>query len=306
MSAVDEDRATGCLVGLACGDAVGAPVEFFPRGRFRPLTGMRGGGKFQVQPGQWTDDTSMALCLSDSLIAVDGFDPLDQMERYYRWAETGYNSSKAEAFGLGKTVLRAFVQFRTTGDAYCGPVAEKFSGNGSLMRLAPIPIFFHRNVEEVRHFAALSSKVTHASETCLAACAAFSEILHNALLGMPREALFGASGGRIEAFLAAYGIGDFRTKTADQVKGSGFVIECLEAALWAFWNTERFEQAILAAANLGDDADTTAAVCGQLAGAYYGMGGIPQTWRTRLHEASRIERCARALLRGPSPSSMDR
>lgn len=299
MSVVDEHRAVGCLVGLACGDAVGAPIEFLPRGRFRPVTGMQGGGKFQVEPGQWTDDTSMALCLADSLLAVAGFDPLDQMERYYRWADSGYNSSKAEAFGLGKTVLRAFVQFRKTGSAYSGPVDEKWSGNGSLMRLAPIPIFYHRCVEQTRHFAAMSSQVTHGSEACLAACAAFSEILHNALWGKSKEALFIASGHRIEAFLAGYGIGEFRTKTANDVKGSGFVMDCLEAALWAFWSTDSFEEAVLAAANLGDDADTTAAVCGQLAGAFYGIEGIPQTWRTRLHQRTRIETCARELLRGP-------
>ena len=133
-------RSEGCLLGLACGDAVGATVEFVPRGRFAPLTDMVGGGKFRLAPGEWTDDTSMALCLADSLLACDGFDPADQMARYWRWGEGGYRSVRPHPIGMGKNVVQAMRRWRKTGEPYCGSPGPKTSGNGCLMRLAPVPM----------------------------------------------------------------------------------------------------------------------------------------------------------------------
>lgn len=105
------ERAQGCLLGLACGDALGASVEFYPRGAFMPLTDMRGGGQFRLKVGQWTDDTSMALCLADSLLEKNGFDAFDQMTKYCLWANTGYRSSKKRAFGIGKQTINALSDF---------------------------------------------------------------------------------------------------------------------------------------------------------------------------------------------------
>ena len=107
------DRFRGCLLGLAVGDAVGTTVEFAPRGSFLPLTDMTGGGPFQLEPGQWTDDTSMALCLATSLIEQRGFDPVDQMNRYCNWLEFGYLSSNGFCFDIGNTVSAALSRYRT-------------------------------------------------------------------------------------------------------------------------------------------------------------------------------------------------
>lgn len=131
------DRFRGCLLGLAVGDAVGTTVEFRPRGSFRPLADMIGGGPFQLRPGQWTDDTSMALCLATSLVECNGFDALDQMERYCKWADSGYLSSTGACFDIGNTVASALRRFRQTGNPFAGSSDPYSAGNGCIMRLAP-------------------------------------------------------------------------------------------------------------------------------------------------------------------------
>lgn len=181
-------RSEGCLLGLACGDAVGAAVEFVPRGRFEPLMDMVGGGKFRLTPGEWTDDTSMALCLADSLLACGGFDPADQMARYWRWGEEGYRSVRPHPIGMGKNVVQAMRRWRKTGEPYCGSPDPKTSGNGCLMRLAPVSIFFQQNLEAAIHYGRLSAATTHGSEDCLAATGLFAELLVRALRGAPSKA----------------------------------------------------------------------------------------------------------------------
>jgi len=136
------DRFRGCLVGLAVGDALGAPLEFYPPGTFEPITDMVGGGAFNLRTGQWTDDTAMALCLADSLIASKGFDPLDQLRRYVSWFGKGYMSSTGECFGIGNTVRASLIHFEKTGSPYCEVDDPYAAGNGSIMRLAPVPMFY--------------------------------------------------------------------------------------------------------------------------------------------------------------------
>lgn len=291
------NRAKGSLLGLACGDAVGTTVEFKIRKPNRLLLNdMVGQGKFRLKRGQWTDDTSMAICLAESLIHKQGFDPVDQLERYCQWAYTGHNSSKPFAFGLGKQTLSSLFEFRKTGYPYSLKTAPKYSGNGSLMRLAPIPIFYFSN-SEIGEYAQLSSKTTHASEECLQACEFFSYVLKNALQGMPKANLF--EGIDLLSFDKLNRIASFafKTKTEDEISSSGYVIDTLEAALWAFWHTNNFRDAILLAANLYGDADTIAAICGQLAGAYYGIENIPETWLNWLYRKEDIEQLALDLLK---------
>lgn len=290
-------RLEGCLLGLACGDAVGAAVEFLPRGKFTPLTDMVGGGKFRLHKGEWTDDTSMALCLAESLLECNGFDPSDQMERYWLWADKGHNSCRSHAFGIGKTVARALSHFRKTGSPYSGSTEQTSSGNGSLMRLAPIPMYYYRQPANAVRFAALSSKTTHASEDCIGCCEYFAAVLVQALQGeKDKTKLLQVSiGVDLPVSMERITKQRFRQASRDEIAGSGYVVDCLEAALWCFWHTETFTDAILAAANLGDDADTTAAVCGQLAGAYYGVNGIPEDWVTSLYRSDDIRRIAQKL-----------
>ena len=278
------ERFRGCLLGLATGDAVGTTVEFRRRGTFDPLKDMVGGGRFSLAPGQWTDDTSMALCLAISLIERGEFNANDQMDRYCRWVDEGYLSSTGRCFDIGGTVAAALRSYQRDGNPYAGSTDPNTAGNGCIMRLAPVVMFFYPDLEAVEHFAALSSRTTHAAEECVDACRLLARIVCRALSGRSKDdVLLGDSGtfvasGRIAAIARA----SYRDKPDETIRGSGYVVDSLEAALWAFARTDSFEDAILRAANLGDDADTTAAVCGQVAGAYYGDKDIPSHWQERL------------------------
>lgn len=291
------ERLRGCLLGLAAGDAVGTTVEFRARGTFAPLTDMVGGGPFRLAPGQWTDDTSMALCLATSLVERQEFDARDQMERYCRWAETGYLSSNGRCFDIGNTVGAALERFRQDGDPFAGSTDSRSAGNGCIMRLAPIAMRYAPDPVALDRFAAMSSRTTHGAPECVDSCRLLARIIGRTLLGRPKEEVLSADAATSFASERIRGIarGSYLTKSENAIRGSGYVVECLEAALWAFARTDTFADAVLMAANLGDDADTTAAVCGQVAGAYYGERGIPERWLARLAMRAEIAALAEAL-----------
>lgn len=293
----DANRFRGCLLGLAVGDAIGTTVEFQPRGSFHPVTDMVGKGVFNLLPGQWTDDTSMALCLATSLVACQGFDPVDQMNRYWDWYRNGYLSSTGDCFDIGNTVRQALERFKHTGDPFSGSTGANSSGNGSLMRLAPIPMFYYGDSEKALSYAVESSRTTHGSLECVDACKLFAEMTLHALGGKNKEAILSNTTVELESpTIAAIARGEYRVKSSEQIKGTGYVVDSLEAALWCFYKTDSFKDAILTAANLGDDADTTAAICGQVAGAYYGASGIPAKWLERLHMRNEITLLADNLM----------
>jgi ADP-ribosyl-[dinitrogen reductase] hydrolase len=297
-TATDErDRFRGCLLGLAAGDAVGTTVEFRSRGSFRPLTDMVGGGPFHLPVGAWTDDTSLALCLATSLVETGRFNPRDQMERYVRWWRDGYLSSIGRCFDIGNTTVRALERFSETGDPFAGDSESWSAGNGSIMRLAPIPMFYFPDLDQTTHYAAESSRTTHGAAECQDACRLLARLLHRTLAGGAKEEILAGEADIpfTSPKIAAMATGDYRGKSAGQIRGGGYVVESLEAALWCFEQTASFEEAILAAANLGDDADTTAAVCGQLAAAHYGAASIPVHWRERLILAGEITSLADRL-----------
>ena len=295
---VELDRFRGCLLGLAVGDAVGTTVEFQRRGSFSPLTDMVGGGPFHLKPGQWTDDTSMALCLATSLIAKSGFDPIDQMDRYVDWYQNGYLSSTGHCFDIGNTVRHALEEYQHTGNPFSGSTDPYSAGNGSLMRLAPVPLFYFPDLEKIIHFAGESSRTTHGTLECVEACQLFAEMLFRALSSMDKDDVLLNTTVKISSpALAAIASGGYRQKSIDQIKGTGYVVESLEAALWCFYQTDTFESAILNAANLGDDADTTAAICGQIAGIFYGESGIPTKWLERLSLRAEITDFVNSLSR---------
>lgn len=283
-------RFRGCLLGLAVGDAVGTTLEFRKRGTFKPLTDMVGGGPFNLEPGQWTDDTSMALCLATSLVERNGFDADDQMRRYCRWQDDGYLSSNGRCFDIGNTVDSALARYRATGNVAAGSTDPFSAGNGSIMRLAPVPMFYGADIESAERHAANSSRTTHGAIECVDACRLLARILVRALRGQPKhEVLLGdANTEGFCASIAAIASGTHQYKSAADIHGTGYVVQSLEAALWAFDSTTNFRDAILAAANLGDDADTTAAIGGQVAGAYYGEQGIPAPWLERLAKRENI------------------
>ncbi|CAA9891837.1 ADP-ribosylglycohydrolase family protein [Candidatus Methylobacter favarea] len=291
------ERFRGCLLGLAIGDAVGTTLEFKAKGSFTPITDMVGGGPFRLKPGQWTDDTAMALCLATSLLECQGFDADDQMQRYCRWHEEGYLSSNGRCFDIGNTVSQALRGYQAHGNPYAGSTDSWSAGNGSLMRLAPIPLFYYAHLESAVAFAADSSRTTHGAQECIEACRLYSRLLLRALAGEDKEQIVFSDGVGVSesSKIAAIANGDYRDKHESAIRGTGYVVDCLEAALWCFWSTDSFSAAILKAANLGDDADTTAAVCGQLAGAYYGSSGLPAAWMQRLAKRDLIQDLADRL-----------
>ena len=301
FSQLSQSRFRGCLLGLAVGDAIGTSVEFMPSGSFTPLTDMLGGGPFNLAPGEWTDDTSMALCLADSLIEKGGFDPVDQLERYVRWYRSGYLSSNGRCFDIGITTAASLHRFERTQEPYPGSTAPNTAGNGSLMRLAPVPMFYARQPQIAIEKSADSSRTTHANQKSVDACRYYCAVLLGALYGQPKETLLSpiaqwqfleqnskAMLSHLAPGIAEVANGSFKRKQPPDIQGTGYVVHGMEAALWAFYHSTSFREGVLMAANLGDDADTTAAIYGQLAGAYYGERGIPEEWRSRLAMVDRI------------------
>ncbi|MBN1149358.1 MAG: ADP-ribosylglycohydrolase family protein [Anaerolineales bacterium] len=298
------ERFLGCLLGLAAGDALGTSLEFQPPGTFRPLEDMLGGGPFGLQAGQWTDDTSMALCLAESLIERQDFDPSDQMERYLRWYRQGHLSSTGRCFDIGNTVRQALENFERNCEPYSGSSDPYSAGNGSLMRLAPVAMFYAARPAQALCLCGESSRTTHGAAAAIDACRYFGGLLVGALNGVGKAALLGERYTPLSGYwethpmipeIEAVARGSYKDKQPPEIKGSGYVVACLEAALWAFYQGSSFREGCLMAANLGDDADTTAAIYGQLAGAFYGLQGIPTAWRERLAQRGLIESYAQRL-----------
>ncbi|HZQ96719.1 MAG TPA: ADP-ribosylglycohydrolase family protein [Candidatus Sulfotelmatobacter sp.] len=298
------ERFRGSLLGLATGDALGTTVEFERPGTFDPVTGMTGGGVFGLKAGEWTDDTSMALCLADSLVECRGFNPTDQLERYVRWYKTGYLSSNGRCFDIGTTVQAALARFQRTHDAYCGSTDKMSAGNGSLMRLCPVPLVWWQRPEQAIEFSGDSSRTTHGARTAVDACRYFGALLVGALSGVEKQVLLSAQYSPVENYWAKHPLtpeieevasGSFKTRQPPAIESTGYVVKTLEAALWAFHGTSTFEDGCLRAVNLGGDADTCGAVYGQLAGAFYGERGIPQRWRKLLAHRALIESLAEKL-----------
>lgn len=282
------ERYRGCLLGLAVGDAVGTTVEFSPPGSFKPLTDLVGGGPFNLPRGAWTDDTSMALCLAASLIERQGFDPVDQMQRYCRWRDYGYMSSTGSCFDCGITVGNALSTFQRTGNPYSGSTDPATAGNGSLMRLAPVVLAYANQPEQAMQLAVDSSRTTHGAAAAVDACRYFAGLLIGALNGVDKATLLAPRYSPIanywqqqplQADIDEIAAGSFWQRQPPEIQGTGYVVRSLEAALWAFAKSDSFREGCLLAANLGHDADTTAAIYGQIAGAYYGEAGIPSDWR---------------------------
>ena len=261
----ERERVRGCLLGLAVGDALGTTLEFRRPGTFAPITDMVGGGPFDLRPGEWTDDTSMALCLAESLLECRGFDPVDQLRRYVRWWREGHLSSNGRCFDIGTTVRDALHRFERTGAPGCGSTDPNTAGNGSLMRLAPVPIYYRRDRAKAVEMSGESSRTTHGAPQAVGACRAYGELIVDALNGRSKEEL--------QEGLPTWSV---------PPRGTGYVVESMAAALWAFSTTSSFRDGALAAVNLGDDADTTGAIYGQLAGAFYGESAIPGPWLEKL------------------------
>ncbi len=275
-----KDRVLGALAGLAVGDALGVPVEFETRGQFAPVTGMRGYGTHNQPPGTWSDDTSMALCLAESLLA-DDLDVRSQLDHYCRWLYQHEWTATGRVFDCGVRTREALSAYHDTGRLdYRG--GEDSAGNGSIMRLAPVPMYCHAQPQHVAEiYAEVSSLATHPDERCLSAARWMAAWMWRAFAGTGLSELAGTGdlGVRgLEPRVADVVAGSYRTLVCERVKSGGYVIDTLEAALRCVARHDNFHDTVLEAVNLGDDTDTVGAVAGQMAGALYGLSGIPDEW----------------------------
>ena len=246
------------------------------------------------------------------MVEQQGFDPADQMQRYVRWWRQGHLSSTGGCFDIGGTVRSALSRFEATGEPFSGSTDSHSAGNGSIMRLAPVPLFFAKDPKQAISMSGMSSRTTHGAQTAVDACRYLGALIVGALQAVCKKELLSDhytpvpgywTGHPLCAEIDAIAAGSFKEKEPPGIKGSGYVVESLEAALWAFHNSRTFEEGCLLAVNLGDDADTTAAICGQLSGAFYGVNAIPEQWRERLTLRDDIMHLALQLyeLREPQP-----
>jgi ADP-ribosylglycohydrolase/protein-tyrosine phosphatase len=302
-------RFRGALLGLAVGDALGTTLEFKRPGSFSPIDDIVGGGPFDLEPGQWTDDTSMALCLAESLVDTGELDLADQLRRYVRWYRHGYLSSTGQFFDIGTTTREALERFERDGDEYAGSEDPRQAGNGSIMRLAPVPLLYSgASIQRAGKQAGISSMTTHRAEQAVDACRFLGELVAGASRGLPKDRLLAPSffhDGPLAPEIQTIVEGSYRRKEPPAIRGTGYVVESLEAALWAFQRSSDFREGAVLAVNLGDDADTTGAVYGQLAGAYYGEEGIPDEWRAKLALRETIESLADRVFRASRRTPME-
>lgn len=290
-----QERMLGCLIGLAVGDAYGTTYEFnfkkdMPSAEELPDR-IVGGGPFNMKPGEFTDDTSMALCLAESLVK-NGWNEDDQMKSYINWWQNGYMSVKKYCFDIGGATRNALSNYNMTG-SYINDYHA--AGNGVLMRLAPIPMYFQGNTGEVLKKCAQQSRMTHPSPQSIQ-CSMFMGAIINKILSGERDKkkilLFDNLFTNQEKELYNQIVGDYNaggdfmesmkkmeytTRTHEQMSGDGYCISTLMSALWAFERTDNFKDGLKLVVSLGDDTDTTGAVYGQIAGAYYGLENIPWT-----------------------------
>ncbi|HPT25014.1 MAG TPA: ADP-ribosylglycohydrolase family protein [Bryobacteraceae bacterium] len=304
-----ECRYAGSLLGLACGDALGTTLEFASPGSYQPILDNQGDGPFQLPAGYWTDDTSMAMCLGESLLECGGFDAADQMNRYVRWWKEGYWSSAGRCFDIGNVTRAAIESYIRTGEPVSPLKDPRLAGNGSLMRLAPAVLYFRVDKAEAIRMAGESSRTTHAAQACVDSCRYLASLILGALEGVDKvelcEPMFSPAGhkwgrGPLHPEVEAVAQGSFRREQPPHIQASGYVVRSLEAALWAFFHGGDFEEGALKAVNLGGDADTIGAIYGQLAGAYYGEEAIPERWRRHLHRGGEIRAMGRRLLAASS------
>lgn len=293
------ERFLGALLGLAVGDALAAATYGSKPGTFQPITDLVAGNALELPLGAWTDDTAMALCLAESLLERDGFDARDQIERYTRWQREGYLSATGRCIGVTRSTSRAlgFAQWRR--QVFAGSHDPLQLDPEPLSRIAPVVMYFFSSPAQVLEFAADASRVTCQAPMVLDACRLFSAILLEALAGGSKARILNPPGfvagaapnPRIRYLLQ----GGYRKRRPEQIRAGSTVGEALEAALWAFDRTASFRAAVLLTANLGEQSDVPTAICGALAGAYYGVEAIPPQWCKVLIKKEFIEQLALRL-----------
>lgn len=288
-----KEKISGGLFGLAVADALGVPVEFTPRRILKenPVTGMRGFGTYDQPPGTWSDDTSLTLCLMDSLAQTEAPDYGDIMKNFASWLTEGKYTPHGEAFGVGHSTRKAILlSLSGKPPLECGGTALEANGNGSLMRILPMAYYLYPMDDPeacLREVHRISS-LTHAHPLSKIACGIYVLLLTALLKGKSCESAVSAAGRYysshkefspwLEHFHRILDVSGLEKLSSPEISSSTYVIHSLEAAFWCFLTTDSYRGCVLKAANLGEDTDTVAAIAGGLAGTFYGKEDIPAEW----------------------------
>lgn len=293
------ERFRGTLLGLAVGDALGAPAEYLTPDqiveRWGVLTEMMGGGPHEVGAGETTDATAMALCLAESLASCGEFSPADVVQRYLDWFCSNPKdvALTVRACMLGiKAGTSLDLASRRAHEILGHPIA----GNSSLMRCAPIALRYFCDPDARRDVSLRESLLTHWDRLAGWVCVAFTELLVAAMHGQLRRRLLAVASAleeqdlRVSATLREAAVAE-----PEEIHSSSSVLETLKSSVWSTLQAHSFEEAVIIAVNLGNDSGTTGAVTGALAGALFGERGIPERWLAHLADQERITAAADAL-----------
>lgn len=290
------DKSLGCFRGLAIGDALGAPVEFKGYNTFEPVSFYQPTIHFGLEPGQWTDDTSMSLCLSKSLIKDHGYNSYTVMDNYVDWFQNGHLSSTGQCFDIGAHTREALNDYMSNSELYLSDITDS-AGNGTIMRLAPAAIVSTSlNVEESNDLFVVSAIDTHYNYVASETTAFFGLLLRFLILGYSVDEAFTLSVDSV--FQDSSGLQEKLLNVHEKnISTSGYVVDSLCTAWWAFTTTNNFYDAVIKAVNRGGDADTIGAITGQLAGAYYGDSGIDEELVNGLFKHDIFPPLTKALLK---------
>ena len=300
------------VMGLVVGDALGVPVEFIDRKILKqePVIGMMGFGTHNQPPGTWSDDSSMTLCLLDSIAACGGLNLDDVMDRFLLWADKGYYTAHHAMFDIGITTRKALLRYtQKIPPVQCGGQSEYDNGNGALMRILPMVFYIYWkygydfiNREAIGEIEDVCS-LTHGHPRSKIACVIYvglgigilhfgdlsqgTAIIQSIFKYYEKDLLYAKEWKYFERIWKLHALGKLKEQ---DIQSSGYVIHTLEAALWCLLTTKSYQECVLKAVNLGEDTDTTGAVCGGLAGLLYGWNAIPLEWTATICRKDLLER----------------
>ena len=295
-----KEKIKAVMFGHAVADALGVPVEFCSRQELKnaPITDMTGYGTYNMPPGCWSDDTSMALCELESL-KQNRLDFDDIMQNFVKWVNFQEFTPTGVLFDIGNTTKNAIINYQ---DAHlpaekCGETSAYSNGNGSLMRVHPFVLYaVAKNMPEddFDRMIETASLLTHAHRCSVDGCLIYAHVLKCLLLNPCRQAVLigiGKVKRKVQTkklYDRILSCGIFSCEEKD-IKSTGYVVDSLEAALWCLLTTQTYRDCVLKAVNLGEDTDTVAAISGSLAGALYGLDAIPRAWMQALKKSDYIE-----------------
>ncbi len=271
-------RARASFLGLALGDALGATVEFMTPAEIRAAHGVHreivGGGWLHLAPGKVTDDTEMSLCIARAIDAAGGWDLRGIADRFVAWMRAG-------AIDVGSTVRKGIRRYMLEG-TLAGLEHPGDGGNGAAMRMVPVALATLADTALLERCAVEQARVTHHHPLSDAGAIHVGDLLHLAILGRGKPRLRRSSDALV-ARMPAFAFEPYRGLA------TGYVVDTIQTVLHAFFTTRGFEECVVAAVNQGGDADTTGAIAGAIAGAYYGPESLPLRWLRRLDPAVRDE-----------------